>query len=391
MPDLAMVAFQPVRSPHAIADVNLQSAHLRTFGRLLPHRRPFLVTAVFTGLRSSELRGLRWSDVDLDKGEVSVRQRADRYNTIGRPKSWSGNRTIQIRPFVANTLKEWKLACPKGPLDLVFPTGNGNIESRGNLLKNLLCPAQVAAGVTVPTLGKDGKPPVKAKYPSLHALRHFYASWCINRKVDGGLELPAKVVQERLGHANIAMTLDTMGTCFRAVTMAGSWRRRSCGSSVDATRLRHGTGVNDNYQINTTRYQICCLSLPDALPPGGELAACETRALPEKEGGPRVLNSLCREIARNQRLLPGLGRMDVLAEDPFGDEQPVLMAHHHFGAASGQAVPFRIGNRAADRQGLAWIGLRKSPSAPDDLPPGFRTDDHVSQVEHGCSGHGLFG
>jgi integrase len=45
-------------------------------------------------------------------------------------------------------------------------------------------------------------------------LRHFYASWCINRKVDGGLELPAKVVQERLGHKHIAMTLDTYGRLF---------------------------------------------------------------------------------------------------------------------------------------------------------------------------------
>ena len=35
----------------------------------------------------------------------------------------------------------------------------------------------------------------KAKYPGLHALRHFYASWCINRRVDGGLELPLKLVQ----------------------------------------------------------------------------------------------------------------------------------------------------------------------------------------------------
>jgi integrase len=186
----------------------------RILAAAMGRRRPFLVTAVFTGLRSSELRGLRWIDVDLAKGEVSVRQRADRYNAIGRPKSWSGNRTVPIGPFVTNTLKEWKLACPKGPLDLVFPTGNGNIESRGNLIKNLLWPAQVAAGVTVPKLGKDGKPAVKAKYPGLHALRHFYASWCINRKVDGGLELPAKVVQERLGHANIAMTLDTYGHLF---------------------------------------------------------------------------------------------------------------------------------------------------------------------------------
>lgn len=66
------------------------------------------------------------------------------------------------------------------------------------------------AGVTVP--GADGEP--KAKYPGLHNLRHFYASWCINRRADGGLELPAKVVQERLGHSTIAMTLDTYGHLF---------------------------------------------------------------------------------------------------------------------------------------------------------------------------------
>jgi integrase len=181
--------------------------------------RPFLVTAVFTGLRSSELRGLRWHDVDLAKGEINVRQRADRYNAIGRPKSQAGTRTVPVGPFVVNTLKEWRLA---NPHDLVFPTGNGNVDSRGNLLKGMLWPAQVAAGLTVPKLGEDGKPVigedgkqvVKAKYAGLHALRHFYASWCINRKVDGGLELPAKVVQERLGHAHIAMTLDTYGHLF---------------------------------------------------------------------------------------------------------------------------------------------------------------------------------
>jgi integrase len=53
-----------------------------------------------------------------------------------------------------------------------------------------------------------------AKYTGLHALRHFYASWCINRKVDGGLELPAKIVQERLGHSSITVTLDTNGHLF---------------------------------------------------------------------------------------------------------------------------------------------------------------------------------
>ena len=43
---------------------------------------------------------------------------------------------------------------------------------------------------------------------------HFYASWCINRRADGGLELPLKMVQERLGHATITMTSDRYGHLF---------------------------------------------------------------------------------------------------------------------------------------------------------------------------------
>src|SRR5258708_212678 len=173
--------------------------------------RPFLITAIFTGLRASELRGLRWVDVDLKAGELNVRQRADRYNTIGPPKSKSSKRTIPIGPFVVNTLREWQLACPH---ELAFPNGAGNLERHENIIVRALHPVQIVAGVTVLKPGKDGKPVTWAKYTGLHALRHFYASWCINRKKDGGLELPAKMVQERLGHANIAMTMDTYGHLF---------------------------------------------------------------------------------------------------------------------------------------------------------------------------------
>ena len=67
-------------------------------------------------------------------------------------------------------------------------------------------PTMVAAGVV------DAKG--EAKYTGLHALRHFYASWCINRKKDGGLELPIKSVQQRLGHASITITLDVYGHLF---------------------------------------------------------------------------------------------------------------------------------------------------------------------------------
>ncbi len=167
--------------------------------------RPLLVTAVFTGLRASELRGLRWDDVDLKKAELHVRQRADRYMAIGQPKSRAGERTIPIGPMVVNTLRQWKLACPKGELGLVFPSPSGRIEHHKNVVRALR-PVLIAAGLT----DQAGKP----KYTGLHALRHFYASWCLNRRDDGGLELPAKLVQERLGHASIMMTMDTYGHIF---------------------------------------------------------------------------------------------------------------------------------------------------------------------------------
>src|SRR5271169_638434 len=168
--------------------------------------RPLLLTAIFTGLRASELRGLRWEDVDLRHAKLHVRQRADRYQQIGKPKSESGERAIPLPPMVVNTLREWKLRCPKSEHGIVFPTGTGEIEYHSNIVHRGLGPAQVVAGIVT----RDGKP----KYPGLHSLRHFYASWCINREKDGGLELPLKMVQERLGHSTLAMTADTYGHLF---------------------------------------------------------------------------------------------------------------------------------------------------------------------------------
>ena len=172
--------------------------------------RPFLITVIFTGLRSSELRGLRWVDVDLKNGELHVRQRADRYNEMGKPKSEAGERTVPLGPFVVNTLKEWKLACPRGELGLVFPNTLGKIWDHADIVSRYVWPTMVAAGVTVTV--KHGEP--EAKYTGLHSLRHFYASWLINRKKDGGLELPPKTVQARMGHSSIVVTMDTYGHLF---------------------------------------------------------------------------------------------------------------------------------------------------------------------------------
>ena len=168
--------------------------------------RVLLMTAASTGLRASELRGLRWSDVDLKISELHVRQRADRWNVIGAPKSDAGRRTIPLGRELIFALKEWRLACPKGEADLVFPTSTGEVEHHKNTLR-ALAPIMKRAGVVDK---KTGEP----KY-GLHAFRHFFASWCINPKERGGRELPAKVVQTLLGHSSIMMTLDVYGHLFR--------------------------------------------------------------------------------------------------------------------------------------------------------------------------------
>jgi integrase len=167
-------------------------------------QRALLLTISTCGLRASELRGLRWRDVDLKHAEIHVRQRADRYCKIGQPKSESSVRTIPLAPDLLKVLKEWKLACPKGEGDLVFPSATGRIDHHANMLRSLE-PVMKAAGV----VDKDGRP----KY-AMHAFRHFFASWCINPKERGGRGLPAKVVQELLGHSSIVMTLDTYGHLF---------------------------------------------------------------------------------------------------------------------------------------------------------------------------------
>jgi integrase len=161
--------------------------------------RPLVITAIFTGMRASELRGLRWADVDLDTRVIRVRQRADPWGTLGPPKSKAGERTIPLTPMAVNTLREWKLACPKGAHDLVFPTATGQPLPHSTIASRFWYPLLRKAGIV------DGGR--KAKY-GLHTLRHFFASWMI----DAGT--PMKRLQAMLGHSTMAMTSDTYGHLF---------------------------------------------------------------------------------------------------------------------------------------------------------------------------------
>jgi integrase len=185
------------------------------------HWRPLFVVAAFTGLRASELRGLRWCDVDLKANELRVTQRADRFNTIGAPKSAKSQRTVPFGSFVANTLKEHKLACPKG--ELVFPNTKGNIDFLANIIQRGLIPTVEAAGLVVKG---------RAKYHGMHVFRHFYASWCIDR----GLQ--PKVIQERLGHSSITITFDRYGHLFPRVDDSHEIEQAEL-AVVSATQVRH--------------------------------------------------------------------------------------------------------------------------------------------------------
>jgi integrase len=166
-------------------------------------RRPFIITAIFTGMRLSELRGLRWSDVDLDAGLIHVRQRADQWLKIGPTKSKAGKRDIPLAPLVVNTLKQWREVCPKGELDLVFPNTIGNIETMRDIHSRCWVPLQIKCGLTTDTGA--------ARY-NFHMLRHAAASLFIKY-----LGWSPKRLQAVMGHASINMTFDRYGHLFESV------------------------------------------------------------------------------------------------------------------------------------------------------------------------------
>ena len=152
-----------------------------------------------TGCRRGEALGLRWSDVDLEAGRVSIGQQ---YTMVGAVptflpvKSDRSRRAIDLDPITVEALRverrlraERKLAL--GPaydadgLDLVFTKADGTPHH----------PKRVSARFKR-RVGRAGVPALR-----LHDLRHTAASIML-----ASGELP-RVVQERLGHSTVAFTL----------------------------------------------------------------------------------------------------------------------------------------------------------------------------------------
>ena len=158
--------------------------------------RPLFMTLIFTGIRSSELRGLTWQNVDIERGVLQINQRADKWNKLGPPKSAAGYRTVPLAPMLRAELESWRAKCPESAFDLVFPNGSGNVESLCNIHRRGFVPLLKRLGI----INENGKHPFR-----MHDLRHAAASLLIEEG------LSPKWIQTVLGHSSIQMTYDTYG------------------------------------------------------------------------------------------------------------------------------------------------------------------------------------
>jgi len=151
--------------------------------------RTLFLTAILTGMREGELLGLTWDDIDWQNNQIFVR-RTYNHGRVYEPKSKWSRRKIDIPSELNFELKKWKLRCPKGELNLVFPNSIGNPESESNMLRNGF----------FPTLRRAGLRRIR-----LHDLRHNYASLLIKQG-----EHP-KYIQSQMGHSSIKVTMDIYG------------------------------------------------------------------------------------------------------------------------------------------------------------------------------------
>ena len=141
--------------------------------------RAMILVALRTGMRQGELLALRWEDVDLVAGRITVRQNVV-WGHIGTPKSGKG-REIALGDEVLDALKKHRHL--RGPL--VFCRMDGVMMNSGEI-KWPLWRACKRAGL---------------RRICWHVLRHTFASHLVMRGA------PLKAVQELLGHATIMMTM----------------------------------------------------------------------------------------------------------------------------------------------------------------------------------------
>jgi integrase len=155
--------------------------------------------AASTGMRRGEVLGLQWPDVDLARARVAVRRSlvtVGHQVVVSEPKTAKGRRSVALDPATVTALKAWRKH--QTAERLVWGpawTDSGLVFTREH--GRPLHPRDVTRAFTRHVLAA-GLPIIR-----LHDLRHTHATLALAAGVH------PKVVQERLGHANIAITLDT--------------------------------------------------------------------------------------------------------------------------------------------------------------------------------------
>jgi len=186
-----------------------------------------IMTAIYTGMRQGELLGLQWGDIDWNTKEIYVR-RTFSDGRFSEPKTRSSRRRIRIDETLVQELKHWKLQCPKGELELVFPNGAGNPENHGNLLNRGFYPALRRAGLR------------KIRF---HDLRHTYVSLLIASGVD------VKTASILAGHSSIKITLDIYGHLYPNSFDGIAERLHSLIKSGSKMVANDKTNIDDNLQV----------------------------------------------------------------------------------------------------------------------------------------------
>ena len=147
---------------------------------------------VVTGLRASELFGLKWTDINFNKNEISV-TRAIVMQVAGSCKTEASQKPVPLDPVLARTLRTWREHTKyKTAGDWVFasPFSKGRKPYWGqSLMRNQI--REAARGVGI------------AKKIGWHTFRHT----CATLLRASGADI--KVVQELLRHASCRVTLDT--------------------------------------------------------------------------------------------------------------------------------------------------------------------------------------
>ena len=152
-----------------------------------------------SGMRRGEALGLRWADLDLDGGRASIRQTVivvSHVVQMGTPKTAKGRRTVTLDAVTVSGLREHRvrqnaerllMGSGWSDLDLVFCRVDGTPLHPERFTRQF---SERVRQLGLPKL-------------RLYDLRHGWATMALTAGVH------PKVVQERLGHANIGITLDT--------------------------------------------------------------------------------------------------------------------------------------------------------------------------------------